>query len=133
MSIDNSSPQNATADNKLKKVNQLRSNQNYKLMDELKTIALKNEEFYKSDSSGNGTKLFECFTSIVQVLMSSRNSVEVVESFAGDYDFDENTPGNGYWSFLNIYFSALTGALKTANYIFDNRNSLLFRKSYYLK
>lgn len=121
MSIDNSSPQNATADNKLKKVNQLRSNQNYKLMDELKTIALKNEEFYKSDSSGNGTRLFECFTSIVQVLMSSRNSVEVVESFAGDYDFDENTPGNGYWSFLNIYFSALTGALKTANYIFDNR------------
>ena len=133
MSIDNSLRQNPTADNETKTMNQLRSYQNYKLMHDLKEIALKNENYYKLDSTTSGSRLFECFTSIVQVLLSTKNSIEVVEGFAGEYDFNEMTPGNGYWSFLNIYTAALKGAIKTANYIFDYRNSLLFRKAHYLK
>jgi Hormone-sensitive lipase (HSL) N-terminus len=105
----------------------------YEKASELIKLCAKNAEFYKHDKSFIGTRMCSAFDKLSESLEKSVLVSRKIDSFAQIYDFDAKTPGNGYRSFLHIYDSALDYALKTTQYINDNRGSLLFRKSSYLK
>lgn len=58
-------------------------------------------------------------------------SVEEIEKFAPEYDFDERTSGNGYRSFVNIFESAVRKTSKVCRRLISNRRKILFRVDNY--
>lgn len=105
----------------------------YETANELIRMCLSNIEFYKNDKSFVGTRLQLSFEKLKEFLDKSIPVIKEIESFAHLYNYDEHTPGNGYYSFIFTYESALNYSLKKCQYVTDNRSSLLFRKSLYLK
>lgn len=105
----------------------------YEIIDELIKVSVSNAEFYKSDQSSVGVKLYLAFTKVKEELRKSVPVIKTIEDFAGIYDFDEKTPGNGYRSFVHIFKSAVIHTEKICKYIHENRASLLFRKGVYMK
>jgi Hormone-sensitive lipase (HSL) N-terminus len=105
----------------------------YKTIDELIRMSTSNVAFYKTDKSFVGLKMHAAFLKLVEFLEKSTPVTKQIDGFAGDYDFDEKTPGNGYRSFLFIFASAVKHTEKICKYIADNRGYLLFRKSAYMK
>lgn len=60
-------------------------------------------------------------------------TVEEIETFASEYDFDEKTPGNGYRSFLDITGSAVKKSAKVCSQLIRARESIFFRPDNYAK
>jgi hormone-sensitive lipase len=105
----------------------------YEKIRDLIKLCDENDKFYKNDKSFAGTRMCMAFEKLNEGLVKSEPILREVDSFAHIYDFDESTPGNGYRSFIFIFDAALDYSMKTCQYINDNRGSLLFRKSNYLK
>lgn len=55
--------------------------------------------------------------------------VSEICEIAPKYDFDENTPGNGFYGFLVIVNHAVIRGIKLNKQIFRKRASLLFKTS----
>lgn len=51
----------------------------------------------------------------------------------GLYDFDDQTPGNGYRSFVIIAQISIKHALQLCNYVAVNKDFIIFRKGLYVK
>lgn len=105
----------------------------YESVNELIRMCQINIDYYKSDKSFVGSRMCSNFEKIVELLNVSVPIIREIDSFAHLYDYDEHTPGNGYRSFIFIFDSALQYSIKICQYITENRASLLFRKSLYLK
>jgi hormone-sensitive lipase len=105
----------------------------YEKIRDLIKLCDENDKFYKNDKSFAGTRMCMAFEKLNEGLVKSEPILREVDSFAHIYDFDESTPGNGYRSFIFIFEAALDYSMRTCQYINDNRGSLLFRKSNYLK
>lgn len=103
------------------------------IVNELISMSVSNAEFYEHDQSSIGVKLHAIFANIIELLEKSMPVIHTIESFAGIYDFDENTPGSGYRSFVYIFHCAAIHSEKICRYISENRGNLLFRKSLYMK
>lgn len=110
-----------------------KADEKYILIDDMITMSTSNLDFYQSDKSFVGVKLHSSFEKVIEYLKKSVPVVKEIESFAGKYDFDESTPGNGYRSFIYIFDAAVRHANKICKYITENRGNLLFRKSVYMK
>ena len=89
-----------------------------------------NIRYYSSDETNLGLKISGAFVGINYHLKILEPLSLEVEQFAKSYDF-EDTPGNGFSSFLHVTELALRHTLKTTNYVTVNRDSLLFRKQIY--
>lgn len=105
----------------------------FAIVNDLIEMSVSNEAFYEADQSSVGVKLRAIFKNLIECLGKSVPVIKRIESFAGEYDFDEKTPGNGYRSFVFIFEAAVKHTQKTCKYITDNRASLLFRKSSYMR
>lgn len=103
------------------------------LIDELIKLCCSNLAFYKKDNTIVGARMYACIEKLQLFLEKSVPVIREVQDFAPKYDFDENTPGNGYRSFVYIFDCAIRHTLKTTKYIDENRGNLLFRKSSYMK
>lgn len=109
------------------------ADEKYYIIDELIKMSVSNVEFYHRDKSFIGVKMHATFEKLIQLLEQSVPVIKQIESFAGDYDFDAITQGNGYRSFAYIFHCAVVHTEKVCKYILENRGNLLFRKSVYLK
>lgn len=109
------------------------TDENYDIVDELISMCVSNVDFYRDDKTFVGVKMLTSFQKVLEMLEKSVPVIKKIESFAGEYDFDAMTPGNGYRSFVFIFHSAVKHAEKICKYIADNRGNLLFRKSVYMK
>lgn len=105
----------------------------YEKVNELIKLCTNNGEFYKQDKTITGSRMTAAFEKLHDYLNKAVPVTRNIDSFAHTYDYDESTPGNGFRSFIFIFEAALDYSLKTCQYINDNRGSLLFRKSVYLK
>jgi hormone-sensitive lipase len=56
-----------------------------------------------------------------------------IDKFAGEYDYDELTPGNGYRSFLIIFDAAIRETSIVCDKLIMSRAKLLFRADNYAK
>lgn len=63
----------------------------------------------------------------------ARQFVAKIITFVHEYDFDENTPYNGYRSFVKAIQACINHSVKVSKYIAQNRSYLLFRKNMYMK
>jgi hormone-sensitive lipase len=106
---------------------------NFFLIDALKEICYNNVDYFKEDESTQGLRLHGAFVGIIDHLDTAKPLVSEIEEFAGEYDFDEVTKGNGYRSFLLVFDSAVQHTLKLSKYVTENRSSILFRKNIYMK
>lgn len=60
-------------------------------------------------------------------------TVAEIENFAPEYDFDEDTSGNGYRSFVNMFDSAVRKSAKVCRKLITKRGKILFRADNYVK
>lgn len=67
-----------------------------------------------------------------QVENSTKLSAEL-EIAAYENDFDNNTIGNGYWSFIHSYNAVESNVLKICKQLSKNREKFLFKKKFYVK
>lgn len=99
----------------------------------LKSIISNNIEFFKNDDSINGLKLHGALLGIIDNLDEARPLMVEIGKFCSLYDYDEQTPGNGYRSFLKVCDCAIKHTMKIVKYVTENRSRLLFRKNAYTK
>lgn len=99
----------------------------------LKSIIVNNIDYYSTDDSTNGLKLHGALLGIIDQIEEAQPLIQEIELFCKAYDFDENTPGNGYRSFIKIFDCAFNHTQKLVKYVAENRSSLLFRKTNYTK
>lgn len=103
------------------------------MYNQLMKVCENNREHFNKEKVQHGNKLSENFSRIQVCLKKAELLIKDIESFAGEYDFDEKTPGNGYRSFIFIFDAAVKHVEKISNYVLENRGKLLFRKSTYTK
>lgn len=60
-------------------------------------------------------------------------SVEEIKIFATEYDFNDETSGNGYHSFVDIFDSAVKKTTKVCQQLISSREKILFRADNYAK
>lgn len=96
--------------------------------DRLISLCESNENYFKSDESALGQQFLASFSGIREFVGKLEAIVLKIAKFAGEYDFDEKTPANGYRSYCGIIQSAVLYAEKKSQYVHDNRAGFLFNK-----
>lgn len=105
----------------------------FALYDAFKDLCVNNANYFEMDDSENGQRLNGAYIGLLDHLSTARIYVTKIRSFVHEYDFNENVPGNGYRSFLLVVRSCITHGIKLSSYVMQNRSSILFRKSMYMK
>jgi len=59
--------------------------------------------------------------------------IDKVRTAASSYNFDEEVPGNGYLSFVNVVDLAIMHSIKWCREVCVNRDSFFFRASFYMR
>ena len=52
----------------------------------------------------------------------------ILENHAREFDYDENTPGNGFWSYIHNFGCAVKNVRKICKQLTKNRDKMLFKK-----
>lgn len=100
---------------------------------ELLELCSKNAKIFANDQSENGQRLNLSILSIIDNIEITWPIYKRLKNVVARYDYDENTPGNGYRSFLNIFEKVLEAALELNENISAKSDSVLFRKCFYTK
>ena len=83
----------------------------------------------------NQTKSHESLNKILselrKVIEESYEKIEVLKSFAGQYDFDADTPGNGYRSFIDLWMVVIQNLTEICKLLEYSRKSFFFNSKYY--
>jgi hypothetical protein len=103
------------------------------VVQELISACLNNADYFSTDNSDIGSRFYESFKKIIDLVKSSCDVVNEIEKFAISYDFDGTTPGSGYRSFVYIHESALLHTHKLCRFVTENRESWFFRKYEYMR
>lgn len=103
------------------------------LYDALSDICKNNVKYYECDETETGQRFLGAFRGVIDHIAVAKRRVAIIIQFAHEYDFDENTPANGYRSFVKAVQACINHSLKVSKYIAQNRSYLLFRKNMYMK
>lgn len=99
----------------------------------LKSIIANNIDYYKNDESESGLKIRAALLGIIDQLDLAYPLICDIEDFCGIYDFDAQTTGNGYRSFLKVFDCAIDHTNNIIQYVTVARSNFLFRKATYMK
>lgn len=105
--------------------------QEYKI-NTLKEICSKNAEYFSKDNTENGQRLYISFLSMNEVVDQMWPKIVAIEERINEFDFDKDTPGNGYRSYLLVIKLAIELSINVNEKIVQKQSSVLFRKGYYL-
>lgn len=95
----------------------------------LQDLCINNAEYFATDSSENGQRLYISFMCIRDTIASISPKITHITREAPHFDFDENTPGNGYRSFLSVLSSAVNYAIQLNKKVCLKRETTFFRKT----
>lgn len=84
---------------------------------------------FKSDP--RRLELYKITQSVEESVKNLKLVSKEIESFAGNYDLDESSPGNGYRSFVYIVEKATEKTLAVCGKIHDNHTKFFFREKFY--
>lgn len=101
--------------------------------DSLSALCANNTTYFAGDESATGRRFHGAFSALVDHLATARTAADQIRRFAGQYDFDAATPGNGYRSHLLCVHACVRHALQLSSHIMQNRSSLLFRRQVYAR
>lgn len=99
----------------------------------LKKLCLENAECFTKDSSENGQRLYISLLSIRDTVEQIWPTVTRLRDVASKYDFDENTPGNGFRSFIGVFDSAINYAIELNKKVAAKKDGLIFIKNFVAK
>lgn len=105
----------------------------YAMYKVLKDLCLRNAEYFRSDESAIGKKLCDSLEKLHNQVVSICPIVDEIRKAAPHYDFNQNTPGNGYRSFVTVTDAFILFGEKICQQIWKNKSSYFFRKATYLK
>ncbi|XP_055700252.1 hormone-sensitive lipase isoform X2 [Phlebotomus papatasi] len=103
------------------------------MFDALKDLCVNNVNFFRRDDSATGVRLHGAFLALVDHIEKARPLVDQISDFAHEYDFDSETPGNGYRSFIKVIDCCIMHSIKLCRAVLESRSSILFRKTLYTK
>lgn len=113
--------------------NQSITTHSFAMYDALVDICQNNIKYFECDDTETGQRFLCAFRGIIDHITIARQFVSKFITFVHEYDFDENTPANGYRSFVKAVQSCINHCAKVCKYIAQNRSYLLFRKNMYMK
>lgn len=99
----------------------------------LKKLCVENAECFVTDSSENGQRMYISLLAIKDRIEEIWPTVTNVRELVPKYDFDENTSGNGFRSFVIVFDSAVDYAIELNKKIAAKKDSILFIKNYVAK
>lgn len=87
---------------------------------------------FEHDCSEDGQRFSSAFRNIIDHISIARDIIEKFMTFVHEYDFDENTPANGYRSMIKATQACIDHSIKVCKYIAKRRGYLL-RKHMHMK
>jgi hormone-sensitive lipase len=105
----------------------------YAMYKVLKDLCINNAQFFQQDETENGQRLHAGFLALIDQVDMIIPKVDEVRNIAPQFDFDEDTPGNGYRSFVSAVDMCVQHGVKLNRLVCDSRDSFLFRKSFYMR
>ena len=101
---------------------------------ELKTLALTNVQYFESGKQSYHAKFHISFKLLYEYVdVGIEPSYRELSKHLHLYDFSPSIKGNGYRSLLRIVDKCCLHLLQLSRYIPSVRDSILFRKKFYLK
>lgn len=104
--------------------------QEYKIKT-LKDLCLKNAEYFSKDNTENGQRMFISFSAMNDAVDQMWPKIVYIQGRVEEFDFDKDTPGNGYRSYLLVIKSAIELCISVNERLVQKRDSMLFRKGYF--
>lgn len=101
------------------------------MCDKLIQIAVDNQEYFSKVK--NGSISCQLFKFLIETVEKVEILVKEIQGFAGSYDLDEQSPGNGYRSFVFVVEKAINKLLQFCENVKDNREKIFYRHSFYEK
>lgn len=95
----------------------------------LKKLCTNNADYFSRDSSENGQRLYISFLAMNDAVDALWPKISNIEEHVKEFDFDEETPGNGYRSYLHVVNLAIDLATDLNKKVLLRRESVLFRKT----
>lgn len=99
----------------------------------LREMCRANVEYFASHQDKNGVRIKAALLAILDYLTQLQPLYKEIARFAPHFDFDEETPGNGYRSFLSLVDKFIMYAGLICRQMYNQKDSVFFRKSYYMK
>lgn len=99
----------------------------------LEDLCENNADYFKNDTSNVGKNIRSTVLSIATNVDTVKPLVEHFRSIYAAYDFDENTPGNGYRSYVTMVDNFVVYGIKINRQVCQSRNSYFFRRGTALK
>uniref|UniRef100_A0A1A9W7R9 Small subunit processome component 20 homolog n=1 Tax=Glossina brevipalpis TaxID=37001 RepID=A0A1A9W7R9_9MUSC len=90
-------------------------------------------EFFRSENTEKGLRLYAALLAWQDFIILANQLVQEIDAFAHNYDFDENTPGNGYRSFISVTHACVAHGLTLCGNLSSSRGTVFFRKKHYMK
>lgn len=98
----------------------------------LRAQAISNVEYFKDIKGVNYERFASAFRHLYEHLdRGIEPGIDYLLKVVYIFDFDANTPGNGYRSFVKITHKCCLKILQITRYIIVNRDSFLFRSGHY--
>lgn len=97
------------------------------------STAQRNLDHFKLIKTQSSEEFVKIFGSIIDEVKVIDQIEEEIKAFAPKYDFDENSPGNGYRTFIYVYEKALIRTLNLCLEVRDTKSNRFFAKTYFEK
>jgi hypothetical protein len=102
-------------------------------VDRLMLNVLENIDYFRVQKSAEASELSKGLLQLNYHLEQLSKISSTLEKAAHDCDFDENSPGNGYWSHIHSFNCAIRVVTKTCKQLTKNREKILFNRKFYIK
>ncbi|XP_015180600.1 PREDICTED: hormone-sensitive lipase isoform X2 [Polistes dominula] len=99
----------------------------------LRELCHANKDYFSTHQDENGSKIRASLLAILDHLEKMQPLYKEISKFAPMFDFDEQTPGNGYRSFLLLVDRGIMHSVTVCRQMYCQKDSFLFRKSYYMR
>lgn len=99
----------------------------------LREVCHANIEYFTSHQDENGVRIKAALLAILDHLDQALPLYKDITKFAPHFDFDKETPGNGYRSFLLLMDRCIMHSVQICREMYSQKDSMMFRKNHHMK
>lgn len=99
----------------------------------LRKLCCTGVEHFMSDQNESSVRIKAALQLILEQLDELQPLYNEISKCAPHFDFDEETPGNGYRSFLSMVDKCILHSEQICRQMYNQKDSMFPRKSHYMK
>ncbi|GAB1866183.1 Hormone-sensitive lipase [Camponotus japonicus] len=99
----------------------------------LRKLCRTSVEHFASDQNESSVRIKAALLLILDQLDELQPLYNEIVKFAPHFDFDEETPGNGYRSFLSMVDKCIVHSEQVCRQMYDQKDSMFSRKNHHMK